>query len=473
MHVYVYVNVGFRVTKVSSRATTTMPVTTRSAVRAKPRGSAQPTKTRAKRKLDEDVPRTVFIMQGFDDDDDDDYCDEEGDADQRKYLSRADQAYFDALDKGAQESIEAEELRIAAGDDSTTVPVRFRVLRSALSPEVKAKVLKSMDDAYRHGGGSAKMMHRISGMLDLPLGKYAPLPTACNRDFLDGVRKHLDKTVYGMAKAKHRVLLSLAKWVKNPSGSGVVIGLQGDKGCGKTCLALELGRAIGLPLAFLSLGGQNDVSDFIGMNYTYEGSRWGSIAEKLMQSKCMNPVMCFDELDKVGGTRYGAEVTNMLVHLMDSSQNDRFQDRFFDDVPLDLSGSLMVVLFNEAKKIPPVLLDRITVVKVPGYGPEEKLAILRDHVLPKVLADHAMTSEDVVVSDDVMRYIVLRSSGEKPGGVRDMKRGVEAVVGNANMARVMDPDAVGPIVVTQAFVDSCTEPWSADDAAWKNSMMYS
>ena len=126
------------------------------------------------------------------------------------------------------------------------------------------------------------------------------------------------------------ILQVLGKWIKNPSSLGNVLALQGPMGNGKTTLVKEgIAKAINRPFAFIALGGASDSAFFDGHSYTYEGSHWGRIIDILIESKCMNPVIYFDELDKVSETHKGDEIIHLLTHLTDPSQNSLFQDNYF------------------------------------------------------------------------------------------------------------------------------------------------
>ena len=189
------------------------------------------------------------------------------------------------------------------------------------------------------------------------------------------------------------------------------------------------------PFLFYTLGGASDISNFVGHSYTYEGSMCGRIVDGLMQCGVMNPVLYFDELDKVSATPHGEEIISMLIHLTDRSQNTEFHDRYFAGVDFDMSQCLFVFSFNDIEKVHPILRDRMNVIECGGYDEKDKLQILKNYVWPDILTRLSFTTEDIVFEEDAMKFIIDEySSGE--GGVRNLIRAVESAVTRLNMLRV-------------------------------------
>lgn len=199
----------------------------------------------------------------------------------------------------------------------------------------------------------------------------------------------------------------------------------------KNAIASVLNR----PFLFFALGGASDIANFVGHSYTYEGSTWGRIVDGLMQSGVMNPVIYFDELDKVSTTPHGEEIISMLIHLTDRSQNTEFHDRYFAGMEFDLSQCLFVFSFNDIEKVHPILRDRMNVIECGGYDEKDKLEILKHYVWPDILKRLSFSKEDIEFEDDAMKFIIDEySSTEK--GVRNLIRSVETAVTRLNMLRV-------------------------------------
>ena len=243
----------------------------------------------------------------------------------------------------------------------------------------------------------------------------------------------LDKSIYGHNDAKTHILQVIGKWIKNPSSQGNVLALQGPMGNGKTTLVKEgISKAIGRPFSFIALGGQSDSSIFEGHSYTYEGSHWGRIIDILIESKCMNPVIYFDELDKVSDSAKGEEIIHMLTHLTDPSQNTLFQDNYYPGVNIDLSKVLFIFSFNDESKINRILKDRMYVINTKGFNNKEKISICKDYILPELYDTYLFKSEDIVINDEILEYIIDKYT-DKEEGVRNFKRCIEGIISKINI----------------------------------------
>lgn len=194
-------------------------------------------------------------------------------------------------------------------------------------------------------------------------------------------------------------------------------------------------KALGLPFGFIPLGGISDGSYLVGHSYTYEGSKWGRIVEILMNTGCMNPILFFDELDKVSSTRYGEEIKNILIHLTDASQNTSFNDKYFSDLPLDLSRCLIVFSYNNEEFINPILKDRMVTINTSGYNTSNKIEIVEKYMLKELFDKFGFNEGDIKFDKSVISYIISKTSEEK--GVRNLKRSLEEVISQINLARLL------------------------------------
>jgi ATP-dependent Lon protease len=352
--------------------------------------------------------------------------------------------YFKSLPRAKQREYNDIMRHISTTVSESMVPLRFQVFTLPVSDYVKHSVLKKISIADDETGEGYKLRSWLDGFMKIPFGKVIPLPIKLEdgRDkcsaFMRESKQIMDNAVYGMASAKTQILQVLAQWVANPVSIGNVIMLQGPPGTGKTSLSRNgISLALKRPFEFFSLGGASDISTFVGHSYTYEGSMWGRIADCLMKSKCMNPVIYFDEVDKVSETPHGEEIINMLIHLTDRSQNTHFHDRYFAGVDLDVSQCLFVFSCNDINKINHILRDRMQVITCAGYSEVEKCRILKDYVWPQLLERLRFNVTDVVLDDACMKFIVSQYSS-KEQGVRTLMRTVETVVTRLNMLRIAD-----------------------------------
>jgi ATP-dependent Lon protease len=295
-------------------------------------------------------------------------------------------------------------------------------------------------------GESQKLRAWVEAILRVPFGKSIPLPvTLINgqekcADFVKKSKEILDKATYGMEPAKMQIMQTLAQWVSNPSSIGNCIAMTGPPGTGKTSFARNgIANVLGRPFMFFSLGGASDIAHYIGHSYTYEGSVWGRIIDAIIQSKCMNPVLYFDELDKISGTPHGEEIASLLIHLTDRTQNSQFHDRYFAGIDFDLSKCLFVFSYNDESKINPILKDRMTIIQCSGYKDAEKKIIVANYVWPEILGNAGIRREDLSATEEAADYIISEYSKNEQG-MRSLIRIVETIVARVNLLRISDPD---------------------------------
>jgi ATP-dependent Lon protease len=363
-------------------------------------------------------------------------------------LTSKEKAYFDKLPIAKKKELNEYMIRIRDFGTDSEIPLKFQIIKLPVSEYIKTAVLKKLEAIEEESGESYKLKNWIDAFLRIPFGKQVPLPVQlsdgkdkCSK-FMRDSKSILDKAVYGMTAAKTQIMQVLAQWIASPKSIGNVIALQGPAGVGKTSIARNgIAQALHRPFEFFSLGGASDVSTFIGHSYTYEGSIWGRIADSFMHAKCMNPVMYFDELDKISGTPHGEEIASMLIHLTDRSQNTQFHDRYFAGIDFDVSQCLFVFSFNDINLISPILRDRMQVIHCAGYSAKEKQSILEDYVWPDLLERLNFKKEDVILTDDASKFIISEYSS-KEEGVRTMIRTTEAIITRLNMLRIADEETM-------------------------------
>lgn len=362
-------------------------------------------------------------------------------------LNEEEQDYFDDLSKTKQRKLNKQMKKLEELVSGNGVPNKFRVLDLPVSDTIKATVIKKIDMLSEMDNESSevyKLRTWIDGFMRIPFGVNVPLPVKMDDGpkpcaaFLSDTRKTLDKAVYGMNGAKTQVMQILAQWISNPASVGNVIALKGPMGVGKTSFAKNgVSTVLKRPFEFFSLGGAADSANFVGHSYTYEGSMWGRIADSLMNARSMNPVMYFDELDKVSTTAHGEEIVSMLIHLTDRSQNTQFHDRYFAGVDFDLSQCLFVFSFNDESKVHPILKDRMQVINCAGYSADEKKVILTQYVWPQILERIKM--DGLSITDEAVKYLISEFSHEEEG-VRTLMRAVETLVTRINLLRIADEE---------------------------------
>lgn len=273
---------------------------------------------------------------------------------------------------------------------------------------------------------------------------------------LEQVTGALDESIHGHENAKSQILKIIGQWM-NGEQSGYCFGFEGSPGVGKTslakrglanCLKDETGAS--RPFAFIALGGSCNGSTLEGHSYTYVNSTWGRIVDVIMDAKCMNPIIYIDELDKVSKTEHGKEIVGILMHLIDTTQNSGFQDKYFSGIDIDLSKALFIFSYNDPSQIDSILLDRIHRIKFDNLSIKEKLVIARKYILPEI--DKKMGLGGCVsLSDSMIEYIVETYTLES--GVRKLKEVMFDLHGEINLELLRCDDIELPVEITVELLD--------------------
>lgn len=255
--------------------------------------------------------------------------------------------------------------------------------------------------------------------------------------YMKNVSNTLNIAVHGHDRAKRQVERIIGQWI-NGEKTGYCFGFEGPPGVGKTSLAkkgiaecLKDNNGNSRPFSFIAIGGSSNGSTLEGHNYTYVGATWGRIVDILMDKKCMNPIIFIDELDKVSNTEHGKEIIGILTHLIDPTQNDTFQDKYFNGIDLDLSKALFIFSYNDVSLIDKILLDRIHRIKFNHLTIDDKLTITKNYILPEIF--YKMGLKDILYfSDNVIEQIIQKYTNES--GVRKLKEILFEIVGEINLS---------------------------------------
>ena len=360
------------------------------------------------------------------------------------------------------------------------IPQRVALIKSDMIPFHKSVVLQKVntleamdtsDNEYN------KLKKWVDGIMRVPFGVYNNLSVKME----DGVEttnaflKHalgvLDESVFGLRDAKLQTMQMLGQLIANPNSVGTAIGICGPPGTGKTSIVKDgISRILGREFAFIALGGATDSSFLEGHSYTYEGACWGKILSVLMECKTMNPVIFFDELDKVSDTSRGDEIIGVLTHLIDTTQNSLFHDNYFSELSFDLSKCLFIFSYNDETKINPILKDRMYTIRTEGYSAQDKVYIAQDYLLPKICVQSRFNPGDIIFPNDSIHYLATNTLySQDETGVRNLKRCLETIFQKINLARLISPTNIMfrseidvvvqfPFTVTREVINKLIKP---------------
>ena len=356
-------------------------------------------------------------------------------------------SFYDDLDVEKQNKI-IKELREINKITRIERPYRMTLLESDIPVKYKGAAMKKIN-ALRYmepgNGDYYKLKTWVDTFMKIPFNKYSSFPITIEdgvekcHDFMDEAQKTLDSAVYGLNDAKMQVMQMFGQLLANPKAVGTAIGIHGPPGTGKTSLIKDgISKILKRPFAFIALGGAQDSSFLEGHSITYEGSVWGRIAQAVIDAGSMDVVFLFDEVDKISETAKGEEINGILTHLIDTTQNDKFHDKYFAEVEFDLSRCLFIFSYNDERKVNPILRDRMYRIQTKGYVPKEKVVIANDYLLPKIREQVKFKAGDIVIPDETLNYIIDNHC-EKEEGVRNMKRCLEIIHTKLNLYRLMRP----------------------------------
>ena len=349
-------------------------------------------------------------------------------------------SYLDKMNPKKKKKLEDLEKKILTSS-LDEIPLKYRVLEAEMSDKNKKHILekiKYFDSIPPMSSEFQKLRKYMTGIEKIPFGKYSKLPVTKRSskekisEFMKNLYKNLSNMTYGQEEAKSNILEVVAKWISNPKGHGNVIGLCGPPGIGKTSLIKNgLATCLNMPFSFVGLGGATCSAFLQGHDYTYEGSKWGRIVEMLVETETMNPIIFFDELDKVSETRSGDEVIGLLTHLTDPSQNNCFHDKYFSGIDFDLSKCLFIFSFNDENKINSILRDRIKIIKLKGFKTKDKIEIAKKYSIPKICKNIGFEEKNISIPEKTLEKIIDSYCPEQ--GVRKLEKCIETLIMKINL----------------------------------------
>jgi ATP-dependent Lon protease len=345
---------------------------------------------------------------------------------------------------------------------------RTRVEQADLPEKVREAALREVNKLER-GSDQSPEAGWIRTWLDTVLELPWNVRTTDNTD-VTGARGVLDADHEGLDDVKDRITEYLAVRARRAErgmevvggrGSGAVLALVGPPGVGKTSLGESVARALGRNFVRVALGGVRDEAEIRGHRRTYVGALPGRIVRAIREGGSMNPVVLLDEVDKLG-TDFRGDPASALLEVLDPAQNHTFRDHYLE-LELDLSDVLFLATANVAETIPDALLDRMEVVRLDGYTEDEKVAIARNHLLPRQLSRAALEDSEVAIDDEVLRLIAGEYTRE--AGVRQLERGIARVLRKVATKLAADPSVAPLHVTTETLRDYLGRPRFTPESA--------
>ena len=313
-----------------------------------------------------------------------------------------------------REQIKVIQEELGEGDDVAEFAEKIQSL--SLPREVEAKLTKENDRLAKTPFGSAEatvLANYLDTCLSIPWNA-----TTKDRLSFSAVQKVLDADHNGLEEVKERIVEYIAAKQLNPELNNQILCLVGPPGVGKTSIASSIARAMNRKYVRISLGGVRDEADIRGHRKTYIGAMPGRIVTALIQAEVKNPLILLDEIDKLTRDSHG-DPTSALLEVLDGEQNKNFRDHFVE-LPFDLSDCVFIATANDLGSIPKPLIDRMEIIELSTYTKREKLAIAKDHLIPKQLKRHGMTKKMLKISDDALVEIIDYYTRE--AGVRNLER---------------------------------------------------
>lgn len=315
--------------------------------------------------------------------------------------------------------------------------LKLRIIQSDMPIENKKIVYGKLEglDKYTLDCSEKQQTYEwINKILDIPWGKYNKLPVNKDSDekeidaYLCEIKNVMDSKILFMDTAKEEILNTVASSISNPESIPRAIALKGPPGVGKTKLILHgVSKALNRPFRMISLGGIRHANVIRGSEKMWVGSEPGRITEILRETGCMNPIIYFDELDKVSEAGH-AEVFGALTHLIDPTQVTDFEDSYYQGIKFDLSKVLFLFSYNDESKVNYIVSDRMLKLNIPDYTIDQKVEIADKQLLPEIM-ENIKINKTIYFSKDALKYIAVKCQERyKEKGVRNYKRLLETIL---------------------------------------------
>ena len=334
---------------------------------------------------------------------------------------------FKELKDVNQDELQEETLKLENSEIKTTMNIKQQIVNLNASKENKLAILKRYRE-IRPGSGSEetnKLKKWINCALALPHNNVKKIKGVKN--FIKKIASKLDKELYGMKKVKEQILIFLNNRLTNPNMKGCCLGLKGPPGVGKTTIARILAKVMGWPFEQINFGGVSNADFLKGHDFTYVGSRPGEIVRCLTRMGYKNGILFFDEFEKVADNK---QILASLLHITDFQQNHEFVDNYLADLKIDLSNLWFIYSMNHLP-VDSALRDRLFIIELDGYNLDEKIKIITQFSLPKIIENMGLKKDSISLSEDVAKYII-NTFDEGNRGIRNMENIIKEIISKVN-----------------------------------------
>jgi len=338
------------------------------------------------------------------------------------FLTPKEKKYFDKLSLEEKKNLIKQYYKLNKLN-SNNIPCRFKLLTLDTTESNKSYLLELYDSFIKLEESSEEYFKYklfFDSIIQIPFNIYNNINITNNiNEYLLESQKLLNTNIYGHIKTKEYIIQVIGQYITNPNNIGNILGLCGPPGTGKTTFVKNISQILQRPVEIINLSGSHDVSYLEGHGFTYQGSKYGKIIHTLIKHKSMNPIIFFDEVDKISKTDKGDELENLLINIVDITQNYNYSDKYFQEINIDLSKILFIFSYNNSEYINPILRDRIYEIQVSGYSYDEKIKLSKDYLIPNILKNFSFKKNDIIILDNSIKYIIDNYSN-KNSGVREL-----------------------------------------------------
>lgn len=342
---------------------------------------------------------------------------------------------FRELHDQKEEDLEVEKQVVSVGND--TLHLKLRILRSTFDIEVKAIIYRKYQKLIRLPTDSEefhKLKEWIEHVLNVP-NKVKPIFTDENAitvmKTVNSLNTTMNKYIYGMRSVKERIVgIVLSTLYTDTSSHHRCIAMVGPSGIGKTLFGMSIAEALGLPFSKISLSGMADQSVLSGHDYTYIGASPGLIARSIQQMGYRNGVMYLDEIDKCS-----ANIQRRLLQVLDRTQNHHYSDNYMPEIPIDLSQVLFIITANSLDDMPVWMVQRMPIIQLNDFSPEEKMDVTKDYLIPKIAASLQLNPKEFRLPPKVIKHLVESSISSGEVGIRTIENNLQIIFQKLNVLK--------------------------------------